>query len=101
MANELLSTTDAAQQLGISTASLYGWLAQSNAGAFMIRGRPVTIGYLQGGAKGQGRIKIEPKEILRLQDLMRVTPSPARRRRPPARRETYPGITVDLGRPED
>ena len=61
MSEELLSTTEAARQLGISRASLYDWLSQSNARQFTFRGRPVTIEHLQGGAKGQGRIKIKPK----------------------------------------
>jgi hypothetical protein len=86
MANDLLSTTKAARRLGISRASLYDWLAQSDGGTFVLRGRPVTIDYFQGGAKGQGRIKIEANEIERLKELMRVRPQPARRRRPPTPR---------------
>ncbi|MEA1950628.1 MAG: DNA-binding protein [Planctomycetota bacterium] len=97
MKNDLLTTKDAAGQLGISTASLYDWLAQSNAGTFVLRGQPVTIDYLQGGRKGQGRIKLEPREIERLKDLMRVRPRPMRKRKPPTRRHHYPGITVELG----
>ena len=45
MANELLSTTETARRLGISRASLYDWLAQSDGGTFVLRGRPVTIDY--------------------------------------------------------
>lgn len=101
MANELLSTTDAARRLGISRASLYDWLARSDAGTFVLRGQPVTIDYFQSGAKGQGRIKIETDEIDRIKELMRVRPQPARRRRPPVRRKHYPGITVELGIPTD
>ena len=99
--NELLSTTDAAQRLGISRASLYDWLARSDAGTFVLRGCPVTIDYLQGGAKGQGRIKVEAGEVERLKELMRVRSRPARQRRPPVRRHHYPGITVELGDPGD
>ncbi len=96
---ELLSAEQAAQRLGISTASLYDWLGQSDAGTLMIRGQAVTIDYLQGGPKGQGRIKIEAEEIERLKDLMRARPLRLPPRRPPVRREVYPGITVKLGRP--
>ena len=53
MEDELLTTRQAAQRLGISTASLYGWLAQSNAGTFVLHGQPTTIDYLQ-GALGAG-----------------------------------------------
>lgn len=96
----LLSTRDAAQRLGISRASLYDWLAQSDAGTFVLRGRPVTIDYLQGGARGQGRIRIEAGEVERLKELMRVRPQPARRRRSPKPQQHFPGITVELGRPD-
>jgi hypothetical protein len=67
----------------------------------MIRGRPVTVDYFQGGRKGQGRIKIEPKEVERIKELMRVRPRPVRQRRPPKRRKDFPGITVELGDPDD
>ncbi len=101
MKNDLLTSKEAAEQLGISTASLYDWLAQSDAGTFIIRGQSVTIDYLQGGRRGQGRIKIETREIERLKDLMRVRPRPIRKRKPPAKRHHYPGITVELGDPDD
>jgi transposase len=100
MDDELLSTREAARRLGISRASLYDWLAQSNAGSLLIRGRPATIDYLQGGRNGQGRIKVEAKEVERLRELMRVRPSPAPPRRPVVRPQLYPGITVKLGRPD-
>lgn len=99
MSPELLTTREAARRLGISTACLYDWLAQSNAGRFVLRGQPVTIDYLQGGPRGQGRIRIEVGEIERLKDLMRVRPNSAPQRRPPLRQTAYPGITVKLGRP--
>ncbi len=99
IANELLSTIDAAQQLGISRATMYQWLADSNAGTLVIRGQPVTIDYFQSGPKGQGRIRIEPSEVRRLRELMRVRPQPARRRRPPTSQKHFPGITVELGVP--
>lgn len=101
MDNELLNADEAARRLGISTASLYGWLAQSNAGNLVIRGQAVTIDYLQGGPKGEGRIKIEASEIERLKDLMRVRPHSSTPRRPPIRQGYFPGITVKLGRPND
>ena len=100
MTDELLSSNDAARRLGVSRASLYDWLAQSDAGTFMIRGQPVTIDYLQGGARGQGRIWIPAEEVHRLKDLMRVRPhKPRPQRPPPVPRQAYPGITVKLGRP--
>ena len=99
MGEELLNTREAAQRLGIATASLYEWLAQSNAGAFLIGGRPVTIDYLQSGPRGQGRIKIESREIDRLKNLMRVRPQTALQRKPPIKTGDFPGITVKLGRP--
>jgi hypothetical protein len=101
MPDDLLTTREAARRLGLSTASLYDWLAQSNAGNLLIRGQPVTIDYLQGGAKGQGRIRIEAKEIERLKDLMRVRPRPPAARRMPTPSNHFPGITVKLGRPSD
>jgi len=51
-------------------------------------------------SKGQGRIKIEATVVERLKELMRVRPQPARRRQPPMPRHHYPGITVELGRPD-
>jgi len=57
--------------------------------------------YLQTGAKGQGRIRIEVGEVERLMAAMRVRPRPIRQRRPPTKRHHYPGITVVLGDPND
>ncbi len=99
MSEELLTTREAAQRLGIATTSLYDWLAQSNAGSLLIGGRPVTVDYLQSGPRGQGRIKIEAREIERIKDLMRVRPQPALQRKPPVKTDNFPGITVKLGRP--
>ena len=99
MSEDLLTSRQAARALGISAASLYDWLAQSNAGTFVLHGRPVTIDYFQGGAQGQGRIKVEAKEIERLKDLMRVRPQPALQRKLPVKTDNFPGITVKLGRP--
>ena len=101
MPDNLLSSQDAARQLGVSTTTLYDWLAQSNKSTLLIRGQPVAIDYLQGGPNGQGRVKIENREVDRIKDLMRVRPCPAILRRPPIRQKCYPGITVKLGRPGD
>ncbi|MHC4400604.1 MAG: helix-turn-helix domain-containing protein [Planctomycetota bacterium] len=101
MENDLLSTSDAAQRLGISRATLYQWLADSNASTLVIRGQPVTIDYFQGGRKGQGRIRIETAEVERLRELMRVRPRSRPQRRPPKRRDQYPGVYVELGDPDD
>jgi hypothetical protein len=99
MSDNLLMVDEAARRLGISTATFYGWLAQSNAGTLRIRGQPVTVAYFQGGPQGQGRIRIEAEEVVRLNELMRVQPYPAIPRALPARRQYFPGITVKLGRP--
>jgi hypothetical protein len=97
---DLLTAEEAAKRLGISTSTLYDWLGQSDVGILLIRGQSVTIDYLQGGPNGQGRIRIEAKEVQRLLDLMRVQPCRLPPRRLPMRRHAYPGITVKLGRPE-
>jgi hypothetical protein len=99
MDDELLSAREAARRLGLATASLYAWLAQSNAGRLCLRGRPVTIAYFQGGPQGQGRIRIEACEVDRLKELLRVQPRPLPFRRPPLQPASYPGIHVPLGRP--
>jgi hypothetical protein len=97
---DLLSAAEAARRLGIAGTSVYDWLRRSNTGELVIRGQPVTIDYFQGGAQGQGRIKIEAAEVQRLKDLMRVHPHPIQRRLPPVRQPDFPGITVKLGRPD-
>ena len=99
MCDELLTTRDAARRLGISVASLYDWLGQSNRGLLVIRGRPVTIHYYQGGPRGQGRIRIESAEVERLRECMRVHPQSVPPRPPPVSHDAFPGITVKLGRP--
>jgi hypothetical protein len=100
MSKELLTSRDAARRLGISVPRLYEWLALSDRGDFQLRGAPVTIDYFQGGAKGQGRIRIAAKEVDRLLGLMRVWPAPQRDRRSPARRPTLQHITAKPGRPD-
>lgn len=100
MSDELLSTTEAARRLGMSRASLYAWLGESDAGDFLLRGQPVTIQYFQSGARGQGRIKIEAGEVEQLLDLMRVRPRPQSVRRTPIQQAQFPGIYVKLGRGE-
>ena len=99
MEEELLPTQQAAQRLGITRATFYTWLAQSNAGTFVLQGRPVTIEHFQGGSRGRGRILVESSEIARLKDLMRVHPRSIPQRKPPVAQTQYPGITVKLGRP--
>ena len=99
MERNLLTAAEAARALGISRATMYGWLAQSNAGTLLIRGQPYTIEYLQGGAKGQGRIQLETVEIERIKDAMRVQPCRRWQRRSPTKRHHYPGIHVELGDP--
>lgn len=101
MSSELLTSEQAAKSLGISVLTLYDWLSHSDAGTFQIRGQPVTVNYLQGGRRGQGRIQIEIAEIERLKEAMRVRPQPKRKRRAPTKPMNYPGITVPLGRPDD
>ena len=99
MDDELLSARAAARRLGITPATLYDWLGQSRRGLLVIRGQRVAIDYLQGGAKGQGRIRIAAGEVERLKDLMRVRTRHVATRRAPIRRDSFPGITVPLGRP--
>ena len=99
MPEELLSAREAARRLGVAVTTLYDWLGRSDRGRLVLRGRTVTIHYFQGGARGQGRIHIEASEVLRLLELMRVRPRPETPRRPPDRCQSFPGITVPLGRP--
>ena len=96
-----LNSSQAAQRLGIAVSTFYEWLSQSDAGEFVIRGQAITIRYLQGGRRGQGRIRIDESEIDRLKEAMRVFPQPQPRRRPPFQLRDFPGITVQLGRPDD
>src|SRR5437763_1715334 len=77
MAEELLSAREAARRLGIAVATLYDWLGRSDRGLLVLRGRPVTVGYLQGGPRGQGRIRVEAGEVERLRDLLDGATRPA------------------------
>ena len=98
----LLSSKQAADMLGVSVLTLYGWLGLSDTGEFDIRGEPVTIEYYQGGRKGQGRIRVEESEVLRLLSLMRSTPKPQHKRQTPMKKsEPFRHITTKLGRPDD
>lgn len=101
MSETLLSAKEAARRLGISVACFYDWLSQSDRGEFVLRGQRVTVDYFQGGARGQGRIKLDADEVERLKELMRVQPRPLPQRRPPSKQHHYPGITVELGDPGD
>jgi hypothetical protein len=77
--------------------TLYDWLGQSDWGLFTLRGEKVTIDYFQGGPRGRGRIRIPAAEVDRLLGLMRVPP----KRMPTAPKpspQSFPGITVPLGR---
>ncbi|QDU47872.1 helix-turn-helix domain-containing protein [Gimesia panareensis] len=100
MATDWLTAQQAAEELGISVLTFYDWLAQSDRGEFAIRGQSQSINYFQGGRRGQGRIRIEPAEIKRLKEEMRVKPFTETRRRRPTNSKVYPGITVPLGRPD-
>lgn len=100
MSDELLTAAEAARRLGITVTTLYDWLGRSRTGKLEIRGRRVTINYLQAGAKGQGRIRIEAGEIDRLRELMRVHTLPIVRRAPRTTPTHWPGISVPLGRPD-
>ena len=100
MEREYCNSAEAAKRLGISRLTLYCWLYKSDSGDFLIRGKPFTIEYLQGGAAGQGRIKISSAEIDRLLEAMRVQPLPKERRRSHLRHDFFPHITVPLGRPD-
>ncbi|EAQ80663.1 hypothetical protein [Blastopirellula marina] len=95
-----LSSTDAAERLGIAVLTLYEWLSQSDAGEFQIRGRQVSIDYYQGGRRGQGRIRLAEKEVERLQGLMRVSPGCKQYQRSPTRKPKMQHITASLGRPD-
>ena len=75
MDDELLSTEESARRLGITAATLYDWLGRSDCGLLVIRGQQTAINYLQGGEKGQGRIKIAASEVERIKELMRVRPT--------------------------
>ena len=99
MSDELLSSREAARRLGITVATFYDWLGQSDRGLLVNLGQRASIDYLQGGPQGQGRIRIEVAEVERLKSLMRVRPNPLVPRRLPIRPDTFPGITVPLGRP--
>jgi len=100
MSEELLTVQVAARRLGITPPTLYDWLGQSDYGILTIRGGRVSVRYLQGGPRGQGRIRIPAGEVDRLLEAMTVAP-----RHPPSRPDgarslkSYPGITVPLGRP--
>lgn len=100
MSRDLLTAAAAAERLGVRRPTLYEWLGLSDHGLFVVRGRPATIEYFQGGGRGQGKILIEASEVERLKELMRVNPQPATIRRPPTPRREYPGIHVPLGRPD-
>ena len=99
MDGELLSVREAAKRLGITPATLYDWLSKADFGLFILRGQRVDIRYFQGGAGGQGRIRIEAEEVERIKELMRVPQQFVPERCAPIPSTTYPGIYVKPGRP--
>ena len=99
MTTRPLTAEQAADALCIKVGTLYGWLEQSDVGELVIRGENVTINYLQGGARGQGRIFIDRNEIERIKNMMRVQPVVIPHRRQTIN-ETFEHITVALGRPD-
>ena len=101
MSGVLLSPKQASEHLGIAVATLYDWLGQSDWGVLQIRGQPATIGYYQGGPRGQGRIRIDELEVERIRELMRVIPQAPHKANSPLVRDRFPGIKVPLGRPKD
>jgi hypothetical protein len=101
MLNKTFSTVEASNYLGIRVSTLYDWLGQSDAGTFTIRGQNVTIEYFQGGARGQGRIRIKQIELDRLIELMKVRPMQRHTRQAPRPKTATRHITAKLGRPGD
>ena len=101
MDRQWLSAAQAAGRLGIERSSLYDWLAQSNRGDFVIRGKSTTIAYSQSGAKGQGRILIDAAEVERLLQLMMVAPRVKAPRQTRQRPADLRHITTQLGKPGD
>src|SRR3990172_3983997 len=49
----LLTAREAAQRLGLSRATLYQWLAASDAGTLVIRGQPITTTISRPGPRGR------------------------------------------------
>lgn len=97
----LLNAKQAAERLGLSRAGFYAWIAASDAGTLVLRGQNFTIEYFQGGAKGQGRIRITESEINRILDAMKARPRKIVPRKKSLSHGHFPGITVPLGIPED
>ena len=98
---KLLSSLEAAEQLGIAVATLHEWLSLSDAGCFRIRGQRVTVEYYQGGRCGQGRIRLPQKEVERLLSMMRVSPRQTTSNPHSPSKPKTKHITVALGRPDD
>jgi hypothetical protein len=100
LSEELLTAAETARRLGVTRATIYDWLGLSRRNLLEIHGRRVTIEFFQTGAKGQGRIRLEAMEVVRIKELLRVKPTTMLERRPPTRRQSFPHITVPLGRPD-
>ena len=101
MPTRLLNSAQAADALGISVPTLYDWLSQSDRGDFAIRGIPVRVSYLQGGQRGQGRIKVSTKEVERLLELMRVSPKPKKQLRSRRTNSGFSFLKSTPGRPDE
>ena len=101
MPSDLLNAREAAQRLGISVHTLYGWLSASSKGRLEIHNRPLSINYFQTGRRGQGRIKIESQEIDRLLLLMQPKPESTARRKRSKAAPALQHITTPLERPDD
>jgi excisionase family DNA binding protein len=99
VAQDLLTAAQAAERLGVTVTTLYDWLGRSRIGELEIRGQRVTINFFQGGARGQGRIRLEVGEVERLRELMRVRSQAVVVRRLPVQQTQWPGIYVTPGRP--
>jgi hypothetical protein len=100
MDGDLLTPREAARRIGLAVTTLYDWLGRSRRGLLVIHGQQVTIRFSQTGPRAQGRIRISADEIERLLELLRVPEQPVPTRHTPVRRDSFPGITVPLGRPK-
>jgi len=93
----LLTLRQAADRLPWSAETLRRRLSDSDRGVLIVRGQLVQIDYMQSGAKGQGRISIDEREVARLADLF--TPRKAIvERKPHNKKHKGQYITVPLGR---
>jgi hypothetical protein len=99
MPEDFLTAAESASRLGVTRATMYAWLGLSRRNLLEIRGQRVTIEFFQTGAKGQGRIRLDAREVERIREFLRVKPTAAPERRPSVPRRTFPHISVPLGHP--